>query len=202
MNTTTFSKKIVQKKVMIPAIIGVGILLSVVFVAASPLGNSWAQQSLQQREMNDTTNVSRYGEMPKINGSVNVRDGIKNFFVENAKTSFLTGVQSAQGQIANGTVLGGHIGLTQGYLTYTYIVANPTNDTVHRVIIDAGNGQVLHTSEGKQIGSLGKSMFEPYGQERGNEGFGGGWFGPFGHGFGPFHNSGGFGPFGGFWHNN
>lgn len=73
---------------------------------------------------------------------------------------------------------------------------------VHRVIIDAGNGQVLHTSEGKQIGSLGKSMFEPFGQKRGHEGFGGGWFGPFGHGFGPFHNSGGFGPFGGFWHNN
>ena len=37
------------------------------------------------------------------------------------------------------------------------------------MIIDAGNGQVLHTSEGKQIGSLGKSMFEPYGQERGQK---------------------------------
>ena len=121
---------------MIPAIIGVGILLSVVFIA-SPLENSWAQQSPQQREMNDTTNVSQYGDMPKINGSVNVRDGIKNFFVENAKTPFLTGAQTAQGQIANGTILGGHIGVTQGYLTYTYIVANPTNDMLHRVIIDA-----------------------------------------------------------------
>jgi hypothetical protein len=85
------------------AIIGIGILLSVVFIAASPLENSWAQQSLQQREMNHTTNVSQYGEMPKINGSLNVRDGIKNFFAENAKASFLTGDQTAQGQIANGT---------------------------------------------------------------------------------------------------
>jgi hypothetical protein len=201
MNTKTFSKKIVQKKVMIPAIIGVGILLSVVFIAASPLENSWAQQSLQWRGIYETTNASQYIEMPKINGSVNVRDEIKNFFVENAKTPFLTGAQTAQGQIANGTVLGGHIGLTQGYLTYTYIVANPTNDMVHRVIIDTGNGQVLHTSEGKQIGSLGKSMFEPFEHERGHEGFDGGWFGPFGHGFGLFHNGGGSGPFGGFWHN-
>jgi hypothetical protein len=152
--------------------------------------------------MNETANTSQYGEIPKINGSVNVRDGIKNFFTENAKTPFTTGAQTAQGQIANGTVMGGHIGVTQGYLTYTYIVANPTNDTVHNVIVDAGNGQVLYTSEGKQLGSLGKSMFEPFGQERGHEGFGGGWFGPFGHGFGPLHSGGGFGPFGGFWHNN
>jgi hypothetical protein len=201
MNTATFSKKIVQKKVMIPAIIGVGVLLSVVLITTSPLDNSWAQQSLQQREVNETANVSQYGEIPKINGSVNVRDGIKNFFAENAKTSFINGAQTAQGQIANGTVLGGHIGVTQGYLTYTYLVANPINDTAHKVIIDAGNGQVLHTSEGKQIGYLGKSMFESFGQGRGHEGFGGGgWFGPFGHGFGLFHNGGGFGPFGGFWH--
>jgi hypothetical protein len=202
MNSTIFSKKIVQKKVIIPAVIGVGILLSAVFISAAQLENSWALQSLQQRGINETTNASQYGEMPKINGSVNVRDGIKNFFAENAKTSFITSAQTAQGQVANGTVLGGHIDATQGYLTYTYIVVNPTNDTVHNVIIDAGNGQVLHTSEGKQIGSLRKSMFEPFGQERGYEEFGGGWFGLFGHGFGPFHNDGGFGPFGGFWNNN
>jgi uncharacterized membrane protein YkoI len=178
MKTATFSKKLVQKKVLIPAIIGVGILLSAAFVvAASPLGNSWAQQ--------------------QINGSVNVREGVKNFFTENAKTPFITAAQTAQNQIANGTVLGGHIGVTQGYLTYTYFVANPTNDTAHIVIIDAGNGQVLYTSEGKQIGSWDQPMFGPFG----HEGFGGAsGFGPFRHGFGPFHGSGGFGPFGGFWH--
>ena len=107
------------------------------------------------------------------------------------------GAQTAQDQIANGTVLGGHIGVTQGYLTYTYFVVNTTNNTANKVIIDAGNGQVLYTSEGKQIGSWDQSMFESFGHGRGgHEGFGGGGsnggFGPFGHGFGPF---------GGFWHN-
>jgi hypothetical protein len=125
--------------------------------------------------------------MPKINGSVNVGDGIKNFFAENAKTPFITGAQTAQEQIANGTLLGGHIGVTQGYLTYTYFVVNPTNDTAHKVIIDAGNGQVLHTSEGKQIGSGAQSMFGSFEHRKGHEGFGG--------------SGGGFGPFGGFWHN-
>jgi hypothetical protein len=203
MKTATFSKKLVQKKVLIPAIIGIGILLSAAFVLATPLENSWAQQLQKQRGMNQTSDTSQYGEIPKINGSVNVRDGIKNFFAENAKTPFITGVQTAQDQIANGTVLGGHIGVTQGYLTHTYFVVNPTNDTAHKVIIDAGNGQVLYTSEGKQIGPRGQSMFESFGQGRGHEGFGGGGggFGPFGHGFGPFGGGGGFGPFGGFWHN-
>jgi hypothetical protein len=201
MKTATFSKKLVQKKVLIPAIIGIGILLSTALVLATPLENSWAQQLQQQRGMNQTSETSRYGEMPKINGSVNVRDGIKNFFAENAKTPFITGAQTAQDQIANGTVLGGHIGVTQGYLTYTYFVMNPTNDTAHKVIVDAGNGQVLHTSESKQIGSGAQSMFESFEQGREHKGFGGGGgFGPFGHGFGPF-GGGGFGPFGGFWHN-
>jgi uncharacterized membrane protein YkoI len=197
MKNETFSKKLVSKKVLIPAILGVGILLATVFVLAAPLENSWAQQQQQrqQRGMNITTDASQYGEIPKINGSVNVRDGIKNFFAENAKTPFITGAQTAQDQIANGTVLGGHIGVTQGYLTYTYFVTNPTNDTAHKVVVDAGNGQVLHTSEGKQIGSGAQSMFGSFGQGREHKGFGGGsGFGPFGHGFG-------FGPFGGFWHN-
>ncbi|HEV2876429.1 MAG TPA: hypothetical protein VGW09_04050 [Nitrososphaeraceae archaeon] len=195
MKTTTFSKRLVQKKVLIPAILVVGIMLSAIFILSSLFDNTWAQQQQQPllRGFNKTSDMSEYAEMPKVNGSVNVRDGIKNFFAENAKTPFIMGAQTAQDQIANGTVLGGHIGVTQGYLTYTYFVMNPTNDTAHKVIVDAGNGQVLHTSESKQIGSGAQSMFESFGQGREHKGFGGGGgFGPFGHGFGPF---------GGFWHN-
>ena len=49
----------------------------------------------------------------------------------------------------------------------------------HKVIVDAGNGKVLNTSEGKQMA---------FGSDNGS-------FGPFRHG--PFGH--GFGPFGGFW---
>jgi uncharacterized membrane protein YkoI len=179
MKATTFSKRLVRKKVLIPAALGVGILLlSAALIVATPVENSLAQQQL---EMNETTptNIRQFEAMPKINGSVNVRDGIKNLFAENVKTPFVTAAQTAQDQIANGTVLGGRLGVTQGYLTYTYIIVDPINDTAHKVIVDAGNGQVLHTSEGKQMGSSRESVF--------------------GHGFGPFGN--GFAPFGGFWHN-
>lgn len=191
MITATFSKKLVRKKVLIPASLGVGILLlSAALIVASPVENSLAQQQLGTNETTSATDIPQYDSMPKINDSVNVKDGIKNFFSENAQTPFVAAAQTAQDQIANATVLGGHIGVTQGYLTYTYFVVDPTNNTAYKVIIDAGNGQVLYKSEGKQMGSFGASMFGPFGhsQGRGHERFGSnnGGFGPFGHGFGPF----------------
>ena len=201
MKTTTFSKRLVQKKVLIPAILGVGIMLSAILILSSPFDSTWAQQQQQLplTGFNKTSDMSEYAEIPKVNGSVNVRDGIKSFLVENTKVPFITGAQTAQDQIANGTVLGGHIGTTQGYLTYTYLIVTPTNDTAHKVIVDAGNGQVIHTSEGKQLGSVARSMFGSFGEGIGHERLGGiSGFGPFGHGFGPFHNNGGLG---GFWHN-
>jgi hypothetical protein len=193
MKTATFSKKLLRKRVLIPAVLGAGILLlSAAVIVASPIGNSLAQR--QQLGTNETTstNIPQYDTMPKINGSINVRDGIKNFFAENVKTPFITAAQTAQDQMANGTVMGGNLGVTQGYLTYTYFVVDPISNAAYKIIVDAGNGQVLYTSEGKQMGSFGGSMFGPFGQEqdRGHERFGG--FGPSGHGFGPF---------GGFWHN-
>ena len=185
---------------LIPAILGVGIMLSAILILSSPFDSTWAQQQQQLplTGFNKTSDMSEYAEIPKVNGSVNVRDGIKSFLVENTKVPFITGAQTAQDQIANGTVLGGHIGTTQGYLTYTYLVVTPTNDTAHKVIVDAGNGKVIHTSEGKQLGSVARSMFGSLGEGIGHERLGGiSGFGPFGHGFGPFHNNGGLG---GFWH--
>lgn len=176
----TAKSRLVSKKVLIPAILAIGIILSVVYVAL-PLGNSWAQR---QQAVSNYSNMGDYGAIPKINGLVSVGDNIKNFLKENAKISFVAASETAQNQIANGTVLGGRLGMTQGFLTYAYLVADQTNDTVHKVIIDAGNGQVLYTSEGREIGSINPQMFGPFGHGKAH-GFGGG---------GPWHG------FGGFWH--
>ena len=184
---TTNSKKFVSKKVLIPAILGIGILLSAIFVA-SPLGNSWAQQQQQQQQQHqltgtNNTNIHEYDTIPKINGSVSVDDKIRSFLEENTKISFLSAAETAQKQIANGTVIGGNLGVTQGYLTYTYIIVDQAKETIHKVIIDAGNGQSLYVSEGRQIDSFSHPMFGSFGHGKAH-GFGGG----------PWHG------FGGFWH--
>jgi uncharacterized membrane protein YkoI len=181
MKTTTNSKKLVSKKVLIPAILGIGILLSAIFVA-SPLGNSWAQQQQQRLPMGtNNTDIREYDTISKINGSVNVEDNIKSFLEENTKIPFVSAAETAQKQIANGTVLGGHLGVTQGYLTYTYIIVDQAKETIHKVIIDAGNGQALYVSEGRQIDSFSQPMFGSF--EHGKaHGFGGGQW----HGFGGF----------------
>lgn len=183
MKTKTNSKKLVSKKVLIPAILGIGILLSAIFVA-SPLGNSWAQQQQQRLPMGtNNTNIREYGTISEINGSVNVEDNIRSFLEENTKIPFVSAAETAQKQIANGTVLGGHLGVTQGYLTYTYIIVDQAKETIHKVIIDAGNGQALYVSEGRQIDSFSQPMFGSFGHGKAH-GFGGG----------PWHG------FGGFWH--
>src|SRR5918995_50762 len=181
MKTTTNSKKLVSKKMLILAILGIGILLSAIFVA-SPLANSWAQQQRLPMGTNNT-NIREYGTLSKINGSVNVEDNIRSFLAENTKIPFVSAAETAQKQIANGTVLGGHLGVTQGYLTYTYIIVDQAKETIHKVIIDAGNGQALYVSEGRQIDSFSQPMFGSFGYGKAH-GFGGG----------PWHG------FGGFWH--
>jgi hypothetical protein len=115
-----------------------------------------------------TKDASENGkDISKIIGSVNVRDAIKNLFAENVKTSFIKGAQTAQDQIVNGIVLGGHIGLTQGYLTYTYYVVDHANDRAHIVIIDTGSGEVLYTAQDKHTRPRRESKFDPFGHDGG-----------------------------------
>ena len=98
----------------------------------------------------------------KIIGSVKVRDAIKNLFSENVKKSFIKGAETAQDQIVNGIVPGGHIGVTQGYLTYTYFVVDHANNRAHIVIIDTGSGEVLYIAQDKHTRLCGGSMFDPF----------------------------------------
>jgi uncharacterized membrane protein YkoI len=165
MSTT---KNFLNKKVIIVvAVLAVGVLSAV--LVASSLAQATAQEQQQRMLMS-------FGEgMPQINGSVSVANEASNFINENVKVSFVAAAQTAQGQVTNGTVLGGHLGVVQGYLVYTFFVSDIGNQTGHLVIVDAGNGNVLYTSEGQSFGSFGHPMmFGPWG---GHGGFGE-WHGP------------------------
>src|SRR5829696_6166934 len=166
MSTT---KNFLNKKVIIVvAVLAVGVLSAV--LVASSLAQATAQEQQQQRMM------MSFGEgMPQINGSVSLANEASNFINENVKVSFVAAAQTAQGQVTNGTVLGGHLGVVQGYLVYTFFVADIGNQTGHLVTVDAGNGNVLYTSEGQSFGSFGHPMmFGPWGGHGGL----GEWHGP------------------------
>ena len=163
------STNLLNKKVIIVAMIALGVA-AVILVAPSI-----AQATAQQRQ-----NMMWSGEaVPQIKGSVNVANETMSFINENVKTPFVKAAETAQGQVADGKVIGGHLGVLQGYLVYTFFVANSANQTGYLVIVDAGNGNVLHTSEGQSLGSFGPMI----GQWGGHEywGWGGAWKG---HGFG------------------
>ncbi len=65
--------------------------------------------------------MNQYRTEPTINGSVSIADNMVNFLKENTKIPFIAAAETAQQQITNGTVLGGHLGITQGYLYVNYI---------------------------------------------------------------------------------
>src|ERR671923_2420811 len=168
---STRRSNLLSKKVIIVAILAVG-AVSGILIASSSIVEAIAQQQQQKMMMW----WSGQG-MPQINGSVSVANEVSNFVNENVKVPFVAAAQTAQGQITNGTVLGGHLGVVQGYLVYKFFVANIANQIGHLTVIDAGNGEVLYTSEGQPLGSFGHlSMYGHFGG--GSHGYGGGWHGP------------------------
>ena len=164
---STTKNFLTKKVIIVVAVLAVGALSAI--LVASSLAQATAQEQQQRMMM-------RFGEgIPQINGSVSLANEASNFINENVNVSFVAAAQTAQGQVTNGTVLGGHLGVVQGYLVYTFFVADTSNQTGHLVIVDAGNSDVLYTSEGRSFGSFGHPMiFGPWG---GHSGFGE-WHGP------------------------
>jgi type II secretory pathway pseudopilin PulG len=184
MSKTRRSNLLSKKVIIVVAILAVG-AVSVILVASTIAQTTTAQQQQQYRQRMMMGMMGWSDEaiiIPQINGSVSLTNETSNFINENVKVPFVEAAQTAQGQLANGTVLGGHLGMVQGYLVYKFfVVENNTNQAGHLTVIDAGNGDVLYTSEGQPIGSFGhSSIFGPwsggggYGHERG---WGGPWKG-------------------------
>jgi hypothetical protein len=114
-----------------------------------------------------------------------VGEQMRDFINDNLKVTLSQASETAAGEVDNGVVVAGHLGVVQGYLVYTFHVVNPDDQTKRMVIVDAGNGEALFTSEPGQMGSFG-----PYGQGHWKGGGGAGGFGPWHQGFGGWHYQG------------
>lgn len=165
--------KLANKKVLILATI-VAVAVGLTFYGLSPAIAA----------VNQTMNGLAPGhtQIPKINGSISVEQTPTNFMKDNLKVSFPQASDIAAKQIANGTIVGGHLGTVQGYLVYIFFVTNAQDHTGHLIVVDAGNGKVLYTSQGHPMGSFGPPMFGSVGPSKahGSSTIGGLWHGPFG----------------------
>lgn len=85
-------------------------------------------------------------DIPQLNGSVNIRQQSNQFIQESVQVPFATALETAQTEVGNGTAISGRLGVVQGYLAYIFKLANFDTETSRIVIVDAGNGSVLHTS--------------------------------------------------------
>ncbi|AIF84737.1 hypothetical protein NTE_02695 [Candidatus Nitrososphaera evergladensis SR1] len=167
-----------NKKFLIPALLAAGLVASLVaatsFASAqnttSPLGNNNtnnANNSTQKGaipQANNNTNSTQAATMDKIVGTINIKEAEKTFLSDHLRVT-LTDASRVAGSQGNGTAVTGRLGVVHDYLVYTITVANMNDGTVHKVIVDAGNGSVLYTSPAKPIdnSSLGRMMDGAFG---------------------------------------
>ena len=73
---------------------------------------------------------------------------MKDYIDQHRTVSFSEAAATAEKQVTNGVVINGQSGIVQGYLAYTFFVVDSQSETGYKVIVDAGNNQVLYKSDG------------------------------------------------------
>ena len=115
-------------------------------LAIAGLVLSIAPHEIFAQETNSTQPNPMRMEIPTLNGSVSVQQQANQFIQDNVRVPFATALETAQAQVGNGTAISGHLGVVQGYLVYTFKLANFDAQTSRIVVVDAGNGAALYTS--------------------------------------------------------
>jgi uncharacterized membrane protein YkoI len=120
---------------------GIAIALAIAAVVLSvPL------RQISAQETNSTQPNLMRAEVPQLNGSVNVLEQSNQFIQDSVQVPFATALETAQAEVGNATAISGSLSVVQGYLVYIFKLANFDAETSRIVIVDAGNGSVLHTS--------------------------------------------------------
>ena len=162
-------QKSLNKKVVVLAAVAVLAVAMVGVIVLSPMS------VLAQNSTNTTNNNALTA--PNINGSVSIQNATNDFVKNNVKVTFTDAANTAKGQVPNGVVVGGRLSDVQGFLAYTFSVANYDAGTMKIVIVDAGNSQVLYTSNDLPVYTGGIGGGCPGGA---------GWGGMHHHGFGMY----------------
>ncbi|SRR5579875_3502235 len=164
-------KPSINKKTIAFAVLAVALAATAIIVLQE-------QPALAQTSSNSTSSATT---IPQLKGSVSIQNATNDLVKNSVKVSFTDAANTALKQVNGGTLTGGHLTVVQGYLVYTFSVANYNAGTQKIVIVDAGNGSVLYTSQDMPLyfGGLG--------------GYGGGCAGMGGYGFRGHHHGMGWG---------
>ena len=131
-----------NKKALIAGVLAVALSITGVVV----------MQSASAQTSNQTST-----EIPDISGSVSIDNATNEFVRDNTKVPFNTAAQTALSEVDDGGVVSGRLSSVQGYLAYVFKVANFDAGTYKVVVVDAGNGSILYTSDDQTLrnGGLG-----------------------------------------------
>jgi len=91
-------------------------------------------------------------DMPEISGSLIASDSMQEN-IEMGKIHFSVATAVAENAVTDGQAIKGKLGAVQGFLVYKFGIVD-SDGLFHKVIVDAGNGFTLYTSEGKPIDEM------------------------------------------------
>jgi len=126
-------KFITKPKVVVPIFV-IGIL-SITLVAFFP--------------SNAIAEYEKHHNIPEITGTIIAADNMAENIAKE-KIHFIVATSVAENAITDGQALKGSLGVVQGFLIYKFGVVDSDN-LFHKVIVDAGNGATLYTSEGRSV---------------------------------------------------
>ncbi|GBC73545.1 hypothetical protein HRbin04_00948 [archaeon HR04] len=89
----------------------------------------------------------KYASTSQIQGSANLAAVIEQFIKENRKVTFESASKVVEASRAGTILTDGRFTVMQGYLVYVFRVIDRANGELYTMVIDAGNGSVLYTSE-------------------------------------------------------
>lgn len=157
-----------------------GVLVSLTFGPSLIMAQVNSTAALPTAESANMTEKSR---PLNISGSIPLQSIVSQALRSEIQVSMaeaITTVQNTTGE--NSSVVAAYLSPLQGFLVYNIGVID-ANNTLYKSIVDPGNGEILYTSEGRQLDSFHHLMPGLYGhgKEFGHErGFGHGGGGQFG----------------------
>ncbi|MGC1929451.1 MAG: PepSY domain-containing protein [Candidatus Nitrosopolaris sp.] len=124
------------------------LIIAVLSVTTSLTSAIMVSTYLQQvASAQNSTNSTGAVTLSNLTGSVQVFPSLSQTIQSKANVSLSTAATNAEKSVGSSShAISAHVGIVNGYLIYSVRIVD-SNNNVHRVIVDAGNGKVLSSQQ-------------------------------------------------------